>query len=212
MAQLLALGDIIRLRIGCYTATQAAINTIHYKVIEVNGASASDADAALLFNATLAPLMKNLMSVEANYQGVSVQRIYPGTPTVPQQSVSLSGPGLIAGTILPTQVSGIISFRTALAGRSQRGRMYIPFPAEDSSLSGIPVAAYETALGNLAAQLVVSSLLIPGTMGPDNCRLQTVLWHRATNSSDPINAYKVRAKFATQRKRGEYGARNIPPF
>jgi hypothetical protein len=65
-----ALGDIIRVRIGSFTPTQAAINTVHYRVTAVTGGGAELSSIANQIDTTMAPLYRAYMSVGATYRGV----------------------------------------------------------------------------------------------------------------------------------------------
>lgn len=205
-----ALNDIIRIRIATYTPSQAAINTMHYKVIAVAGTSSDTATAATTFDTALSTPYKNIMSDNARYRGLSVQRIFPGIVTVPDIVVASDGPGVVASDLLPGQVSGIGSWRTDLAGRKYRGRVYIPFPAEShNDVTGIPTAAYVTLLDTLLTALSVTRTVGGGGNTAD---LRCVLFHRSTNTSDQIVAQVARPRWATQKRRGNYGRTNPTPF
>jgi hypothetical protein len=75
---------------------------------------------------------------------------------------------------------------------------------------GIPSATYISnaqALGNV---LSIPTGAIPNGAGSLN--MSPVIWHRSTNTFTLINGYVVRPKFATQRRRGDFGRVNIMPF
>lgn len=206
----IAVNDIFRVRIACYTPTQAAINTIHFRCDSIAGASTDSATFATMIDTSFSTPYKNVMSDQARYRGLSVQRIFPGIPPVPDIVIASDGPGVIASDLLPGQVSGIGSWRTALAGRKYRGRVYVPFPGEShNEPTGIPSAAYVTLLNTLLTAL--STTRTPGA-GGDTATLRPMIFHRATNTVDQIIAQTARQRWASQRRRGSYGRTNPTPF
>lgn len=210
MPQVLNLGDILRLRVVCYTANQVGVNTVHYKVIAKAGAGQTDAQVAVAIDTTLEPRYKTILSVGARYRGCSIQRIAPGFPTLPATSFALDGPGLVLGDMLAGQVSGIISSRTNLAGPKYRGRAYIPFPGEtDNAATGVPVAGYVTAIDDIADEFYTNWAL---GAGADTLEIEPCIWHRSDGTTTPITSYLSRNVWATQRRRGAYGRMNLPPF
>lgn len=210
MATVLAVNDIWRVRIACYTPDQASVNVLHYKVIGTAGAGATDQDLADRVNTLAAPLYKAVLSVSATYRGTSAQRIFPGPLTAAAFSVGSAGIGTVAGEPLPTQCAGIISLHTSLAGRRQRGRIYLPFPGEDSSTNpGVPTGAYVTAAQTLANALFTT---IVAGVGGNTSNLDPVIFHRSTNTADVITRKEAKTAWATQRRRGYYGQKNLPPF
>lgn len=209
MANLL-LNEIWRVRVGCYSPTQAAINTVHYKIQNVQGTGATDAQMATLLNNAWAPLYKAILSDLTFYQGLSVQRIFPAPPTVPVVLTNLEGAGVAAGDLLPGQVAGIIKTKTAFAGKKYRGRIYLPFPSEGSNEPpGRPTAVYEGAAQNLANSMF--ALGVVGGAG-NTVDIIPVVYHRAGQTTDNITSSDAQRKWATQRRRGDFGRLNPAPF
>lgn len=210
MASML-LNEIWQLRIGTYTISQAAINTVHYKVTAVLG-TVDSGFVALDFDTDMAPLFKALMADNATYRGVSLQRIAPLPKTVPDMVTSSEGPGSQIGEMLPEQTAGIISAKTAFAGRRQRARVYIPFPCEiDNDDGAIPATSYVTRLDNLALELYATRNVIH-TPGVNTLTLQPVVYHRLTQTTDDIIVARGKRLWATQKRRGNFGRRNPVPF
>jgi len=210
MAIDLGIGDLIRLRVATYTPNQVGINTAHFLVQAATGTGRTTQQVADAFDATLAPRYKALLSVGARYRGCSIQRVAPGGVTVPAAQSINDGPGTVAGDMLATQVSGIISAKTDLAGPAYRGRVYIPFPGEDdNAATGVPVAGYVTRLDDVGDELYTSVTIAAGGNG---VTLDPVIFHRAFNSATAITDYVNRTVWATQRRRGAYGRQNVPPF
>lgn len=205
----LAVNDIIQVRVGCYTSDQAGINTIHYRVSNTNGDSATDGEFGVVINSGIRSLYESLLGVGAFYRGVSVQRVAPGTRNIPALTIDPIE-GSVEGGLLPRQCSGLIKFRTELAGPRYRGRIYIPFPAEDSNfLEGEPGIAYIADLEDLGEFFASTHLVGDGQNG---ATLVPILYHRDLGTwTDIVDAIAV-PSWATQRRRGAFGKQNPRPF
>lgn len=210
MANML-LNEIWRLRIASYTPSQAAINVVHYKVTSLLGA-VTDNYMIDQFNTLVGPLYAAILSDDARYRGVSLQRAFPAPPTRAIADVDGDTAGVVAGEILPGQIAGIVSVGTAFAGKSQRGRIYLPFPSEtDNELPGLPTDTYVAAAQALANAIFVPISKAP-TPGVNEITLTPVVFHRANSTSDAITTKLAKKLWATQRRRGSYGRQNLPPF
>lgn len=224
---MLVTGNILISRVWCHTADQAAVNVRYWRVDSHTGNGGNLAQLAALLNAALDDDYKGLLSVGATYRGVQVQRVWPTPPTVAESNVTTAGVGLVAGDMQPKQVSGLITFTTGLAGRKYRGRLYVPFPGEASNaVLGVPVAAYVTGLTNLGSLYTAS--YSPGA-GADTSFVQPIIPTRVlragtggTTGKPPIYdlnggynrviASFARPFWATQRRRGDYGRKNVVPI
>lgn len=210
MPTVLDVNQIWQLRVVCYTADQIAVNTAHYRVTAVTGGGAVDSDAAVSFDTALNGVYKATISAQARYRGVSLQRVMPAPPTRPARVVVSDGVGAIAGDMMAKQVSGIISTGTELAGRSQRGRVYIPFPGEpDNQANGTPTPGYVTAVQAIANVMFSSRTL---GIGGATSAVIPVLWHRGSLTWDEVTHKDAKPFWATQRRRGNYGRVNSLPF
>jgi len=68
-------------------------------------------------------------------------------------STGTAGPGTSASPALPDETAAVITLRTALVGRGNRGRMYIPnFATNALAAGGVIAPAVVTALNNWAGQ------------------------------------------------------------
>lgn len=159
------------------------------------------------------PASTDLARVEAfTWQAVQVTDAelvrYPrcvGMLTNPYKRVQISTPeinetdvgGVGAGSALPPNVAVCASFRTALAGRHHRGRIYLPPIAEgDVDASGAILeatrAGLETAC-DLVAQGVEGSVL-----GLD---IDHVVWTHCENTTEEVSDIRVNQRVDTQRRR-----------
>lgn len=208
----MAVGDVYKVRMVNYTNQQIGLTTF-YAVETVATALMPDASLriASLMDVALSATMKAWMSPSASYRGVDCRLVSP-TLGLPNIAIGNDGPGAAAGSNLPQQVSGLIASYSNPPSRRMRGRFYIPFPSDTwSDLNGYLNAAGVAALQNV--QSVIAATIVAGGVDPGQWQVQ----HRyksgpATFAYTSIIYYTSRDRFATQRRRGQYGRRNIPPF
>lgn len=210
MAVILANDDILNLRVYCVTGDQLAINSFFLRVFTVIG-SPTDVDVLTSWDVSFAPLYKALMTTDSTYRGTTVQRVRPAPTTMMATKTNLAGAGTVAAPPLPRQVSGIITKRTDFAGKGFRGRVYVPFPGEDSSsgATGTPVAGYVTNLAALA--LSIETPKAAGG-GGNSCNSRVVLFKSVSGQTYDVTSCIARSIWATQRRRGSYGKANVSPI
>jgi hypothetical protein len=209
MGHAFALNEIYEVRPICYTNDQVGLSVLHYQVIAIGVGTVEDGDFADQLSTILGPLYGQLISEQAEYLGVEVQKVWP-LPRLDAQSSDLNNtPGVIAGDTLPTQSCGLIRKRTGFAGKHNRGRMYVPFPSEnDNDVDGQPTAPYLVSLANLAAALEVSFVV---TVGIDSVTLEPVIYDRVAHTTTGITHMPRQDQWATQRRRGDQGRPNPRP-
>lgn len=212
MAYTPVIGDVFELRVACACTNQVAFNTQHYIVTSVLGGGVSDTILSASIDAALAPLYKPILGNDASYYGVSLSKIWPLPRKTAAISAALTGAGTAATPALPGQVCGIGKSFTANAGPKWRGRVYLPFPpagANDAVLN-VPTNAYVT-----LATAVIFDLTTPytATAGLATTTISPILWNRASHTGTPILQSAGGRKWATQKRRGNYGQPNVyPPF
>lgn len=210
MATVLAVGNILKMAAWTVDGAQASVMTFYYNVVAVGGVPATDQDAADVWASNCGVSLRAMINGNANYNGVVVQRVFPLPLTVDVFSTTNAGAGTAGSPALPKQVSGLVSWYTALAGRSKRGRTYIPFPsATDDTGDGVTTAGYVTRLGTFSTAVNTSTAV---SVGGRTATLSQVLFHRGTNLFDVITAKLPRGQWATQRRRGAYGRPNSSPI
>jgi len=206
----LAVGDVLQAVFCCYTETQIGLNIRHYVVTAIAGSSAVEDDLATALDGVAAAAYKAWIGVPAKWRGVGVKKIWP-IAGLTFADVSNDGDGTEVSELLAGQVSGCVTLRTDLAGRSRRGRIYPPFPGKahlenDSTLS----------VGGLVALEAIATIMdAPATVGAggNTATCTPIIYNPVTNSNrGTITSYRVNDKSATQRRRGAYGARNVLPF
>jgi len=150
-------GDLLQVKTYCRLGSQLGIMTRHWYVEDAP--TPDDLTDVLVADELLGLLDTTLpacMASEAIFQGFTVQRIKPTLGLPYLRAVAENGTG--TGGAMAPQVSGLITFKTAMGGRSQIGRNFVPFPAEShNDPDGTPADVYITSLellGNsLRAQL-----------------------------------------------------------
>lgn len=121
-------------------------------------------------------------------------------------STSIGGLG---STLLPTQTTGIISFKTDVRGPAGRGRMYTAFPGNSASntTTGLPNDVFVDNLQALASFLGVSQI----ATSEDSARsvlIRPVVFHRDTDAFALITGATARDYWGTQKRRGDLGRPN----
>jgi len=207
-------GDIFRVRIACQSVAQGSINVLHYRLASLGAGTGqpSVTEIATQLDAHWFLSFKALVDDAHQYRGTGVQLIFPPPPAVEGTATANAGAGhVVGGDALPKQVAGLISWRTAFAGRRYRGRSFIPFPGEsDNSEQQVPTAGYVTRLATLAGKIAIPPLIT--SISGANANLELVIWHRDSSTYTPVNNYIVRSFWATQRRRGDFGRPNAAPF
>lgn len=107
-------------------------------------------------------------------------------------SDDVSLPGVAAGEMLPFQCATSISWRTALATRAGRGRIYLPPLAVSVVDSGRLSAGAATTVAGAAGDLVA---------GLDSGGLSLILFGRDSHTQTPVTAGDVGNVIDTQRRR-----------
>lgn len=213
MAILLFGDDVLECRVYCYDddSKQLAINVYHYQVVEPAGDPTLEV-MVKRYSEIVAPLYKAWLTDNSRYRGVTMRRVSPN-PTPALSSTEDQGFGTIDAGQAPLNGAAVISRFTETPGPSGRGRVFLPFIAvtnltTNGQLSGggevlalaigngLTVNDY-TWVGDDASELTVQSVLY----GPPEAPV-----------TKGINRIHVQDRIATQRRRGDYGRLNQPPF
>lgn len=209
-------GDIYEAKMFSRHTDQVAVTRRYYRSENQAGTGATQAQVTTAIANQLATVFSTMLNTAAEYRGMTVQRIVPQPRTVESTSLFGAGFGLEVGDCLPRQVRGILSLRTAFAGRQYRGRLYIPFPGEGSNdADATPTAAYLVKLNAFGAAVIAT---LAGVGGGGNTEdLKPVLCGFAAGNPVPIRVnelanYLARDRWATQRRSGSYGRPNISPL
>lgn len=202
--------DVYSVRVYTAVNNQVGLNVLNYQCAGKVGTGATEAQIATAFDNQFAAPYKALITTSATYRGVQVQKYSPLPVAVAVSSIANSGVGTAGVSMIPTQGSGLISLRTALAGKSHRGRVYIPFPSDsDNTADGRPVAAYLTRLGTLATAMLAT---ISAGAGGNTNTFNLVIHSKLLNSFTLVTVATEQGRWATQRRRGDWGRTNVLPI
>lgn len=211
----LVANDLIEVMAIARTTDQIGLNIFHYKVVNAGvGDVLSRVTQALeAFGTPFSTSLKALMSSSAEFRGYQVRRLN-APQSVWFQDATGAGPGTVAGDMLPRQVAGLLSKRVNVPGRRKGGRMYVPFPGEgDNDATSLPSAAYVVRLQTHAGN-VLSSLAVGLTFNADPV-VQQITYVGGVmflGASRAITEVRSSDRWATQRRRGSYGRKNVSPL
>lgn len=199
MATNLAANMILELKFFTKKGVQSGINVRHYNVNSVAGGAMTDQQLCDAMSTTAAPLYKNYLTNGASYTGLRTQIISPLPVAAAVISTNGAGGGTIAGEDLPTAATLLLSLRTNLAGRANRGRVYLPFWSEThNSATGSPTAAAITLATNWANGLIATLNVVVGGV---TVNISPVVWQRGPRTSTFVQSTVIRTEWATQRRR-----------
>lgn len=171
-------------------AEYEASGTQLVNVWHVDGPASSEALIGNAFESAVWPRLQNVMGLTVN----GVQVVVTDVDQLTQAVVPLTGTGSQSGDLLPLQAAALISWRTGLIGRANRGRSYIPGLTEGAQSGGVIEALTLNNLNVLGnAILVTWTGLFAG---------QLVIRHNTTLPSwTTVTAFILRNIMATQRRR-----------
>lgn len=206
-------GNIVQVKLFTRHIDQVGINVLHYRVeVATTIGTTTNEMLANRLTGLFGPKYADVMPSTAQFYGVSVQQLTPFVGAAVHSTVT-GYTGTIEGEGLPRQVSGIITKTTLLAGRRNRGRAYVAFPVEDDNDADmVPTASYLARALLIGTPMVYTGILTVNTT--DAFSMRGIIWHK--NDLPPshtfIDGVAVQRKWATQRRRGSYGAANPAPW
>lgn len=175
----MATGDLARLSVIYLLGTDLMVNTFGFSALD---GSTTRSDLATAFQTAL---IKNssgglFFNRSANLSSTTlrVQDVKPGTgATVELNYAAVVGSGSV-GDDLPPQCCQLYSWRTSLAGRSNRGRTYMPGLGEGQQAGGVIGAGAVTAFATVVTQL----LAVFGPGGSNTHWQFGIISHRHNNA------------------------------
>lgn len=199
-------GDIAELDVLFRNFTTKTIQsecTFGFKAISVGATFANLASAfkTALVKSTSGGLLER-MDEDLESGELLVRDVVPGTAAT-LTSTYTGVQGAISGEECPPQSAFLLSWTTALRGKSFRGRTYLPGVGETQQTAGAVAGAAQTAL-----QAVVTQMLAVFGPGGSDTNWQFVIISRFHNKvprvppiATPVTAGSVSATVATQRRR-----------
>jgi hypothetical protein len=202
-------GDRFRWRHACYGRDQVGLNNWDFTVSVITNTPTYE---GVLNSIDLAASVLYRPCIPAAFTRYGSQLIILTSPMVAPISTSANAlAGLATGDTLTMQAAGLVSKRTGLRGRAGRGRCYIPFPSTDFlDTDGTPTAAYVALLTGIAFFFCTNIVMTDGAGNSAICVPQVS--HGAGLTGSNITSYQTPKRWATQRRRGNFGRTNPPPW
>lgn len=192
----MASGDIWRLSANVLMFDQEQVNVWHFE--EPVGAP-TDAGQSLLnaFEDAALDSYRACFSNQGYVQLVEARQVTGGTAVAQRSYNTTTGIGGRSGSdTLPLQAAAIITWRTGLAGRSRRGRSYMPSTVEgDIGQAGGIGSTYVSLLANFATDLIL--MIEPITLA----EWQMHVWSPTLSVATQVTEFVVRPYLGTQRSR-----------
>lgn len=179
--------------IGSHAGADQGIITMHFKML--SGIGTFQGLAALLrpgFVASLANQVHNGFRFDM-LRGLTVNT----TPPVSDEyTAGLPITGSLSGDPLPYQAAMVVTLKTGYAGRSYRGRNYIPGQGEAYFTAGIFASNVVAAV-----QGYYDTLIATFGQGGSDSNYQLGIWSDKLSLFTPVTQAIVRSNPATQRRR-----------
>lgn len=190
----MATNDIWRVSVvGSHGGTELGIYTMHFR-FKTNVATFAGLAAAV--KTSWVDQFKSFQSTNFRTDSINGLKIQP----LPKQSDTYVTGFPVAGTDgteeMPHQVAIIASLKTAYAGRSYRGRHFLPATSEDRWDDGL---VESVALGQIQG-LYSNAVTAYGAGGTDP-DYEWIVWSERLNAYNPITSAVVRAVPGTIRRR-----------
>jgi hypothetical protein len=210
MATPLTTSDVMQCRIvGKDPSGGEWVNVLHFEIASTT-ANPTDLDFIHELDANIAAAYKGVMSDQFTYDGIQGTIINRDIQPATVVYTASAGPGGVASNSANTQATGLISWYTAFGGRKYRGRTFVAGVYIGAiSTTGFPGSSYLTLLAALASAIFgYNSWTLSGRSGTCN----VCLYRKLTAAVTLIENGIAIAKFATQRRRGNYGKNRTPPI
>lgn len=188
---------------------QLGVLVWHGILDSIVGVELTNQERAEDFHFRHAPTLAALLTASATVRGAGTRTI-TGVPTIESFSVGNAVVGTVAGEAMPRQTAGVATLRSPFAGRSRRGRKYIPFPGESDNPDGIgPSAAYLARMNTYLANIVPAFVLQVG--GNVETWAPLIVSKVGAMTQTRVTSFLARLGWGTQRRRGTFGRPNVSP-
>lgn len=150
----MALGDIWRMSlIGSHSGTELAVMTMHIRMKTSNGTFAG---AAAYLKTNLLDLLKTKQATTFRWDEIRGLTVNTTPPLADLYNTAFPLAGTVAVEEPAHQVAIVVSTKTAYAGRSYRGRNYIPGMTEGDFTQGLVTSATGNAIQTYYDDLVAA--------------------------------------------------------
>lgn len=196
----MAADDVWRLSCqGDISGVGIYITTMH---IRFKSGDASFAGAAEYIKTNLLNVLKTYQGTAWSWRQINGNTVGMQPPQTATYTTGFPIAGLVSADLLPYQCACVVKVGTAYAGRSYRGRMYLPGLSESAANPGsifspTVVNAYQTCYEDLLAAL---------GSGGSNADYTWVVYSKKLSASIPVTSVAVRNVVRNQRRRmPDYG-------
>lgn len=204
----MAINDTIQLSVIGQAGGQAHVHTLHFRFPEVGNTEQGiidswQANCRSLYRA----LFKSADSPCIRYSARHVCGAVPLRAAVEETEVAPNIVGASASVVdsLPPFVAAVVSVRTALAGRSRRGRFFLGGLLEEHQANGVlavgVVGAIQSYVDSLIATFGPLSAIGNAKLVVHSSKLASVPGTQCQNSSTPVTGMLVRNQLGTMRSR-----------
>lgn len=196
----MATGDVWRLSSqGDISNAGLFIVTNH---VRFKSPGATFAGAAALFKVNLLDLLKTYQHTSWNWRQINGNTVNVTPPQAQIYTTGFPSAGTQPGDLLPWQCACCVKLATVYAGRSYRGRNFIPGLPESQAQAG---STWTTAMINAFQTYYEDFLANIGGAG-SNPDYEWVVWSRKLLTYTPILSAAVRGIVRNQRRRmPDYG-------
>lgn len=189
----MAVNDIYQVNMVGKVHGQTTINTFHY-IETATGAGSAEGTLATALNSGLVAAVKGAASNEWAFEKLVIQQIRPLPPLLAFEDPTAAGAGMQFAESLPSSVAVVVTKRTGLAGRANRGRCYFAGVAAthevDSKLSTVGLGLWTLVATEMSDNIVSGAF----TFDP-------IVYHRAAGSGTAILSAIARDILRNQRRR-----------
>lgn len=191
----MAVGDIYKLSAIWQTSGNAvAINSWHF---QQEDALVLDTPGEDLVEAFQTEVQASYRQMVSNVYSLVRYEVRGRTDPTYGFDFDVSGVvGAITGEALPFQTAPLISWRTALIGRANRGRTYLPPTGESQASSGVLIAGF---LAGMDA--FIQDMLDMNTTTIEHAAWELGIYGGVTPTFKPVVSGLSRTLIATQRRR-----------
>ena len=175
----MAIGDVWRMSlIGSHSGTELAVMTMH---IKFKTGSATFAGASAYLKTNLLDLLKTKQANTFRWDEIRGLTVNTTPPRADLYNTGFPLAGAVVNEEPPHQVAAVVSTKTLYAGRSYRGRNYIPALPETSWTGGLLTVADGNAIQTYYDDLVAAL----GNSG-SNADYMWVVWSEKLQADNGI--------------------------
>ena len=194
----MAVGDIFKLAVIWKTVDERSsfVNTFHYRQETDLIFDEPGEDLVQAFKAEAQAPYRNLVTSVALITQYSVYGIT--NPLYVYEESPTPVAGTVSGEALPLQDAAVITWRTGLAGRSRRGRTYLPPTGESNQNGGVLIGSYLALMDTFAN---VAKVLNESELNLQVAKWQMGVWSATYQYFHPVTTHIARQTICTQRRR-----------